>query len=1593
MMNSLTTKRLVEGAVSLEHDVAKKKRTDISTDYTKCIICQSKSSKPTYNVTTTERLGQAMEARKDDVWRRLHADMKTDDQPWLDVYRPKWHEKCRNWYTNERSFKLAEKKRLGENIEHSNVSTCSTSKPTTVLQPTPRTRTETQLFDAKRACVICNKRWMKQKEPNCKVSTEMSQKAIIQKARDLHRDDILLRLIGQGHDMIANDISYHLSCMNAFRATRIPTAGQFQTNLHDVAFTRLIDQVDDMLFAEAQGFFIKSLRDRYRSILKDLNVNNAETYRSTSLKLKLVQHYGKRISIIGQSTGSGFICSSSLPLGDALHKLQKLQSEFNVDENYQTLQRAAKILRSDCKQCKHDNHSESSIEISFDAADKLVPDTLFNFVAMLLYEKITKPADNSKRVDVDELMKEQILILSQQLLQHTYRISTPLSIATAYHLYNQTRSKSLITLSNRLHQSISYDTLHRQLTSLSTSIMHQIEEDGIYIPANVTRNTTNSHVFAMDNLDWRKKTLDGGSFHATTAVIIENIKDATPRTNKVNVPTKSGARSKTLSNINDETFVASDVTARDRRSSRSLQDITTLESLETQSDGTANDILILWRIGRTITTSQLLSVPNEEELRGLPGLSAFCAGVSTHHAASNIGYLFLIPASPTDPAIMTDEMDRLVKISKSLGDKYTVITGDQATYELARTIRDKHPEQFGNVVLLLGGFHLAHNYLKAICKIVRESGAEDILVLSGLCTAGTARKMFGEKAEYYQTLHAIRLLSEVMWRLYWDAFETWASEQVTSQWSVDIQTTLTNLLKNQGDKTILQLEIEKARPHIQLLEEQLDTFEQSLDESPTAVFWLTFIQMTDILQRFIIYQREGNWNGHLDESANMLPYLAAAGHYKYGQQSLPLYLSEMKKLPQTAPEVHKSFLDGAFVGRRSAGEHNAVSPDMLLEQTYNADAKEASGLDGITLNKGARTKWVYTKHITAAVSAELKTMMHLNNAQPHHESSAKRVSHDIELVIKMLAAIETNPFTSQSKNLVNISTGQCADDAVKTHLTSVKELGTQALNSALKNNQPATVKVKLQTFYTQNLKPKKTRAKAVAGKGDEVSALLRITQVMASGGEVDVVNFIGNHECSKTPPSLFTEDGEMRSGSKASLVKAITDDTGIQVLTCLPSTNKQTAVVVDAMYVIRQWSFKKGETFGNVAQHYSKSLRSILPAETDILHICCDSYGSNSIKAAERHKRYDQTKRGKAYEVKEHYETPEPQDFFGVSKNKTELQNFLCEEWSKWWFTSASSLRGPSKLYLGGGFYDKTKTLVVTPNDVQPVPKLQSTQEEADTRIILHTLYSAQNDGAERVVIYANDTDIIVLAIYYAATHLNFLQELWIRTAPQRYIPIHEIAAKLGAPLCRALPFIHSMSGRDTTSYPYFTGKKSWLASSKTLDLSALQAFAENEQSFEITDALIDQAQALIVSVYSNKHEEFSDTSLSKLRVFKFLNNKSTLLKLLPPSDGAFLQHLRRAALATITDKTAHIPQPTAVSIEDYGWALMDGTHVPVMSTQPAWPLQMKTAVSCKCTKGCKRNCSCAKNCIPCYVGCRCGGLVDRCSRAILSESEESDLE
>lgn len=117
-----------------------------------------------------------------------------------------------------------------------------------------------------------------------------------------------------------------------------------------------------------------------------------------------------------------------------------------------------------------------------------------------------------------------------------------------------------------------------------------------------------------------------------------------------------------------------------------------------------------------------------------------------------------------------------------------------------------------------------------------------------------------------------------------------------------------------------------------------------------------------------------------------------------------------------------------------------------------------------------------------------------------------------------------------------------------------------------------------------------------------------MTQIIVSGGQLYIFDFIGKHECSNSPPSLFKEDGSMRSGTNASLVKVLKEETKVTCVSDLPQDDNKTAVVVDAMCAIRRWSFHKGETFEAIAERYTNLLLKDVPVGTEIIHFCCDRY-------------------------------------------------------------------------------------------------------------------------------------------------------------------------------------------------------------------------------------------------------------------------------------------------------------------------------------------------------------------------------------------------
>ena len=100
------------------------------------------------------------------------------------------------------------------------------------------------------------------------------------------------------------------------------------------------------------------------------------------------------------------------------------------------------------------------------------------------------------------------------------------------------------------------------------------------------------------------------------------------------------------------------------------------------------------------------------------------------------------------------------------------------------------------------------------------------------------------------------------------------------------------------------------------------------------------------------------------------------------------------------------------------------------------------------------------------------------------------------------------------------------------------------------------------------------------------------------------------------------------------------------------------------------------------------------------------------------------------------------------------------------------------------------------------VRHLRSTQEEADTKIILHAL-DASAQGATQLSIYSPDTDVLVLALRrYPDLCSN---SCFVTRTSSRVINLKSITDTLGSTKTAALPAFHALTRADVTGS--FSGK------------------------------------------------------------------------------------------------------------------------------------------------------------------------------------------
>ena len=399
------------------------------------------------------------------------------------------------------------------------------------------------------------------------------------------------------------------------------------------------------------------------------------------------------------------------------------------------------------------------------------------------------------------------------------------------------------------------------------------------------------------------------------------------------------------------------------------------------------------------------------------------------------------------------------------------------------------------------------------------------------------------------------------------------------------------------------------------------------------------------------------------------------------------------------------------------------------------------------------------------------------------------------------------------------------------------------------------------------------------------------------------------------PWALATADGHMVKSSKAQLMHTLEREAS----NCEEPSLGSSVQIVDGNALL-QSIVGLPENFGQLAEQVFR----LLPKAGSV-HFVTDSYKPASIKQMERDRRGNTA----AFNIGGPL-TKLPNDFKAFmlnADNKQQLIRLLLCEWKS--PNYARRLHGRNVYFVC-----ETECVCLTSDDgvtttATDIVSLQSDQEEADTRIILHCLFvTATAPTDSTIIVLSPDTDVMVLLLAYAhKVQLPLLFDTGTGNK-RRLVDIQSIAASIGPEVCSGLPALHAVTGCDYTSAFVRRGKTKPQQLLQHND-DFIQLFSQLGIQPELSPDNFAGIERFVCSMYSR--QVYSDINKLRFELFQSryemkadFNTMSVGdgidVSLLPPCRSSLLMHARRANYVTYLWRNSHVPFANIPPPDGFGW-------------------------------------------------------------------------
>ena len=545
-------------------------------------------------------------------------------------------------------------------------------------------------------CLFCDKgriRKSGKEEHLVKCVTKTAEESIKRAAETKQDEFILLKI--KDIDLVAKEAHYHASCRKNYTRSEerhdVPKkeelGGQADVEAaHKAAFENLCEHVNASIISGGNVERMSMLRERY---LTSILHNNPDCYnpdyKTDKLKSKLVKRFGSSIQFWQPNYKSELVYTSDITKGEAI----EVAFEAAASET-KRLQEAASILRR-------------AIQVAYAEAEEMPWPPSADFLV----------SDNVRRPSCLEEFLECLLSVKSDSSENRQRLVTSFAqdICKAVTNGKWTLPKHLLLVCKAI--------VERQSVIAST----------------ISPNRSLVTHLCWDNLDLTEETPSGagttntahGTFIQEVSTAKENISESPEEFDQAR--TKSRSAKCTSQNIEPcyaKNKVEPNITV------SKTEAACTLDETRAQSSDT---LWFLCRSGALRHAAQV--VPS---WAGWVSLTETSKNSSVQQSA--IDYMAPVFAPVTKNATVQHILKLSQQASREVHQQYTVVTFDLAVAKKAYSLVWQSPEEFSDVIVRMGSFHLTCAVMGALGRKLRCNALQEVLIESKICAGGSIEQGF-----------------------------------------------------------------------------------------------------------------------------------------------------------------------------------------------------------------------------------------------------------------------------------------------------------------------------------------------------------------------------------------------------------------------------------------------------------------------------------------------------------------------------------------------------------------------------------------------------------------------------------------------------------------------------------------------------------------------------------------------------------------------------------------------------------------------------------------------------------------------------------